>query len=165
MIVSFLMLAACAGQTPATNLPSNAGATAVAPTAPAGTVAPPAQGFDACSIVTTAEVQAAIGSAVTTESGAGTGGQTICTFRTADGEGVLYTSFDPAGQVAFDASKTSAGAQVVPGLGDEAIFEPTIGLMVRSGTATMQFYPLTDISEEEALALALRLAQTASGRF
>lgn len=159
LLVSILMLGACAGQTPATTRPSTG-------PAPGATVAPPAQGVDACGIVSTAEVQAAIGSAVTAESGgAPIDGQTICTFKTADGEGVLYTAYDSDGQAGFDVWKATADAQVVPGLGDEAIFEPTIGLMVRSGTATIQFYPLTDISEEDALALALQLAQAASSRF
>jgi len=37
--------------------------------------------------------------------------------------------------------------------------------MVRRGTATFQFYPLADISEEDALALATQLATVAATRF
>lgn len=105
-----------------------------------------------------------VGSAVTAESGGDpVDGSTICTFNTADGEGLLYTSYDPDGRSGFDAWKSSA--QVVPGLGDEAIFEPQIGLMIRRGEATTQFYPLGDLTAEESLALALELARAASSRF
>jgi len=37
--------------------------------------------------------------------------------------------------------------------------------MFRRGTATFQFYPLADIGEEEALALATQLATVATTRF
>lgn len=166
LLVVVLIVAACGGGAPATGRPSvglpsaPAGATVV-PSAP--TVEPPVQGgLDACGIVTTAEIQAIVGSAVTAESGGQPiDGQTICTFRTADGEGILYTSYNPDGTAGFDLWKSSANAEGIPAVGDEAIYEPTIGLMVRRGTETFQFYPLADLNDAASLSLAVELARTA----
>lgn len=172
VLVLTLLAVACGGVAPAPGGSPAAGVTpggADATETPAGggaTAAPPAQGLDACGIITPAEIEAVIGSAVTAESGGdAVDGQTICTFRTADGEGVLYTAHDPDGIVGFDAWKTDSEAQSVPGLGDEAFFHPSVGLMVRRGTTTFQFHPLADLTPEEALGLAVRMAQAASSRF
>lgn len=174
LFVVILSVAACAGQAPATADPvtgggtpaAGAGATDAPPAGDEQTAAPPAAGLDACGIVTTAEIEQVIGTAVTAESGGEpVDGQSICTFSTADGEGVLYTAYDPDGATGFDVWKTQDDAQPVPGLGDEAIFQPQIGLLVRRGQATYQFFPLGGLSPEEALSMAVELAQAASSRF
>lgn len=169
-----LVVAACATPIPGTtnapgrSLPAVTASPVGAPTAAAGTpAAPPAAGLEACGIVTNAEVEAVIGSVVTAESGGPpSDGHSICTFQTANGEGVLYTAYDPDGVLAFDAWKTDSQTQTLPALGDEAYFHPSLGVMVRRGTQTFQFHLLTDdISVEDALDQGLRIAQAASARF
>jgi len=135
-------------------------------TLPAPTASP---GTGACSLVTSKEAETLAGNiglgALASETG--TGNVTTCNYRDGGGNLVLRLVYTKSGGAAdFDQVKSTAGAQVVTGIGDDAVFDPEAdALHVLNGDAVLAIFASAwGQNPADRLALASAIAEVAVER-
>jgi hypothetical protein len=163
--------AACGGSTSPTATSGTTPAPGAATATPAAYTPAPTTAAggssDAWALNTTAEVAAAVGSPVTaTGKVIGNSGTTNCSYATADGTVVIIASLTPTGGAGvYNQAKNIDGGQVVAGIGDGAVYDPSFGLVVLKGDATYSIYIVGPTDAASAIAETTPLAQAAAGRF
>lgn len=137
--------------------------TASSPEAPAAEK--PAAGGDSCRFATAEEVSAAVGVEVaeTTPSG------DTCTYKNAEGGGLLiYAYVKQGGKSAFENQRGADGAEEVGGIGDGALWFSQGGMYVLKGDAILNMTILGNAAlgeDKAALRTALeKVARAAAGR-